>query len=413
MFCRKVFPDHFSGTDGTDSKCPEEGKDLRKTRGGSKDMKKTVVLAAFLLLGGICLTESTLAAGSKRTVFRKNVIIDRDGFGYEAFRLMVPEGWQFRGGVSWNFNRMPPASFTAFTITSPDGGSVMEQLPHIDLFWSDDPNLRMSYSQTGMEIIPPSGAIDFLRNFFIPRFRPNASGISVIDTQTLPELMQRTAEMTRYQLNVFGQISPFQFPYEIRADAARLKMEYSKNGKKIIEDVTASISYMIAYMPSMYGGSVTGITWIPIITTFKAPADEIDEKIKIFKIITDSRKDNPVWAENCLKLAATVTRDQLRNQRAIFDRMRQAGRTQSEIGDMIMDSYQKRNEAYDRIFDNYSEAIRGVDSYVDPINDWKVELPTGYNNAWTDGSDYVFSEDPGFNPNIGSNRNWRQMSRQR
>lgn len=376
-------------------------------------MKKTVALAVVLLLGCICLAEFVFAAGSKRMVFRKHVVIDKEGFGYEAFRLMVPEGWRFQGGISWNFNCVPPASFTAFTITSPDGGSVMEQLRHIDLFWSDDPNLRMSYAQAGMEIIPPAGAVDFLRNFFIPRFRPNASGLSVMDTQTLPELAQQTAEMAQYQMNVFGQISPFQFPFEIRADAARIKMEYSNGGRKIVEDATVSITYMIAYMQSMYGGSVSGITWIPIVSTFQAPGDEINEKIKIFKIITDSRKDNPVWAENCIKLAATVTRDRLRNQRAIFDRMQKAGRTQSEIGDMIMDSYQKRNDAYDRIFDNYSEAIRGVDSYVDPINDWKVELPTGYNNAWTNGNDYVFSDDPGFNPNVGSNLNWEQMSRQR
>jgi hypothetical protein len=36
---------------------------------------------------------------------------------------------------------------------------------------------------------------------------------------------------------------------------------------------------------------------------------------------------------------------------------------------MIMDSYKKRNPAYDRIFDNYREVIRGVEAYVDPIND--------------------------------------------
>ena len=127
----------------------------------------------------------------------------------------------------------------------------------------------------------------------------------------------------------------------------------------------------------------------------------------------DSRKDNPVWGENVLKLSAMITRDQLRHQQAIFNRMQQLSRTQSEIGDMIMDSYQKRNQAYDRIFDNYSQAIRGVDSYTDPINNWKVELPTGYDNAWTNGSDYVITEDPGFNPNIGSTQDWQRMTRQR
>ena len=174
-----------------------------------------------------------------------------------------------------------------------------------------------------------------------------------------------------------------------------------------------AITYMIANLPTMYGGYTTGITWIPIVSAFKAPAKEINTKVRIFKIITDSRKDNPVWAENCIKLSASVTRDKIRQQRAVFNRMQQISKTQSEIGDMIMDSYQKRNDAYDRIFDNYSQAIRGVDSYRDPINDWKIDLPTGYDNAWTNGSEYVVSDDAGFNPNVGSTQNWEQMKRQR
>jgi len=190
-------------------------------------------------------------------------------------------------------------------------------------------------------------------------------------------------------------------------------MEYLQGGKKIVEDVTVAINYVICYLPTMYGGVAPGITWIPTVTSFKAPADEFNDRIRIFKIIADSRKDNPVWAENCIKLAATVTRDQLRHQRAIFNRMQQISKTQSEISDMIVDSYQKRSEAYDRIFDNYSEAIRGVDSYLDPINDRKIELPTGYDNAWTNGSDYIISDDAGFDPNVGSTQNWDRMSRQR
>jgi len=44
---------------------------------------------------------------------------------------------------------------------------------------------------------------------------------------------------------------------------------------------------------------------------------------------------------------------------------------------------------------------------------WNIELPTGYDNAWTNGSDYVFSESQGYNPNISSTGNWTQMTRKR
>jgi hypothetical protein len=376
-------------------------------------MKKSIWCATVLLFALTCSAGIATSAQDQMLAFRKHIVIDRNGFGYEAFRLLVPKGWHFKGGVSWDYNKFPAEVSTAFTITSPDGGSVLEQFPHINLFWSQDQSMQFSYSRAGMEILQPMGAVEFVKNFFIPRFRSKVSSLKIIQTQDLPELAQQTRDLAQLQLNIFGQISPFQFAYELRADAGRLKMEYSLGGNKIVEDVTVAVTYMISYMPAMYGGSVQGISWIPIVTSFRAPEKQIDNRIKIFKIITDSRKDNPVWAENCLKLSATVTRDQLRHQRAIFNRMQQISRTQSEIGDMIMDSYQKRNDAYDRIFDNYSQAIRGVDSYADPINNWKIELPAGYDNAWTNGSDYIISDDPGFNPNVGSTQGWQRMSRQR
>jgi hypothetical protein len=376
-------------------------------------MKKFKCLALFFLFICACSVGITASAQDQMLAFKKHIVIDRDGFGYEAFRLLVPKGWHFKGGVSWDYNKFPPEASTAFTITSPDGESVLEQFPHINLCWSQDPTMQLSFSGTGMEILQPMGAIEFIKNFFIPHFRSNVSDLKLIQAQNLPELAQQTRDLAQVQLNIFGQISPFQFPYEVRAEAGRIKMRYIQGGKKIIEDASVAITYMITYMRTMYGTTISGVTWIPIVTSFKAPAKGIDNRIKTFKIITDSRKDNAVWAENCLKLSATVTRDQLRQQRAIFNRMQQISRTQSEIGDMIMDSYQKRNDAYDRIFDNYSQAIRGVDSYVDPINNWKIELPSGYDNAWTNGSDYIISDDSGFNPNVGSTQDWQRMSRQR
>jgi hypothetical protein len=376
-------------------------------------MVKFICSAVVLLFGLTCLSGIVAATEYQTLTLNKHVVIDHKGFGYEALRLLVPKGWHFKGGVSWDYNRMPPEASIAFTIASPDGGSVLRQFPHINLFWSQDPSMQLSYSQLGVGIQQPMGAIEFLKDFFIPRFCSDVSNLKVVQTQNVPQLAQQSKDLTQLQLNLFGQISPFQFQFEIRAEAARLKMEYLQGGKKIVEDVTVAINYVICYLPNMYGGITPGITWIPTVNSFKAPAHEFNDRIRIFKIIADSRKDNPVWAENCIKLSATVTRDQLRQQRAIFNRMQQISKTQSEISDMIMDSYQKRSQAYDRIFDNYSEAIRGVDSYLDPINDRKIELPTGYDNAWTNGSDYIISDDAGFNPNVGSTQNWERMNRQR
>jgi len=42
-----------------------------------------------------------------------------------------------------------------------------------------------------------------------------------------------------------------------------------------------------------------------------------------------------------------------------------------------------------------------------------MELPGGYRQAWTNSlGEYILSDDPNYNPNIGSNVNWTEMPRQ-
>jgi len=43
-----------------------------------------------------------------------------------------------------------------------------------------------------------------------------------------------------------------------------------------------AITYIIAYLPTMYGGYATGITWIPIVSSFKTPEKELNAKVRIF-----------------------------------------------------------------------------------------------------------------------------------
>jgi len=153
-------------------------------------MKKPICLAVVFLFGITCSAGIAASAQNQTLTLRKHIVIDRNGFGCEAFRLLVPKGWHFKGGVSWDYNKFPPEASTAFTITSLDGGSVFEQFTPINLFWSQDQNMQFSYSRAGMEILQPMGAIEFLKNFFIPHFRSNLSSVKVIQTQNLPRLAQ-------------------------------------------------------------------------------------------------------------------------------------------------------------------------------------------------------------------------------
>jgi hypothetical protein len=133
----------------------------------------------------------------------------------------------------------------------------------------------------------------------------------------------------------------------------------------------------------------------------------------LFQVITESRRDNPNWQLSCTRLSASITRDQISAQNAIFARMQEIHRTQQETSDIIVNSYNQQSATYDHIFQNYDQTIRGVETYSDPTSHSPVELPYGYNDAWTNGTDYIMSSDPGYNPNVGSTQTWQRLNRQR
>ena len=353
------------------------------------------------------------APGGAPLVFRNQVVFDQQGLGLEYLRMLVPKDWGFNGGLTWNFAKNPPEAFLVYTIASPDGNSVIQQFPYANLYWSPDQQLQYSFAQMGSTIMQTMGAIDFLQRAFIPQVRQGGSDIKFLETQPLPAVAQQALAVTNLTLNLFGQISPPNAPYQTRADAGRVKVEYTLNGRRIIEDFTAVVTYFITNSPTLSGMVVPSVSWSPTVVSFRCPAEEMPAKIRLFQIALMSRFDNPVWQVSYTRLCALVTREKLRQQQAIFARYQQIHKTLEECNDIIWQTYQNKSAAQDRMFDSYSQALRGVDTYVDPVNNWNVELPTGYDNAWTNGTDYVFSDSVSFDPNTLSSGNWQKMTRKR
>lgn len=346
-------------------------------------------------------------------VFRNQVIMDQQGLGLEVFRMLVPKDWVFNGGIMWDFAKNPPEGYVAYMIASPDGNSVIQQFPQIHLYWSPDPQSQYSYAQKGTTILQPLGALDFLQRVFIPQARQGVGDLKVVETQPLPGTAQKALAIGNLILGIYGQISPFTSPFERRADAGRVKIEYTANGRRMVEDFTATTSYTISSGVTASGMYAQSVGWSAEVSSFRAPAEEMPRKIRQFQISLYSRFDNPVWQVSYTRLCAIVTREKLRQQQAIFARYQQIHRTLEECNDIIWQTYENRSAAQDRMFDNYSQALRGVDTYVDPVTNRNVDLPTGYDNAWTNGTDYVFSDSANFNPNVISTGNWQRMLRRR
>jgi hypothetical protein len=103
---------------------------------------------------------------------------------------------------------------------------------------------------------------------------------------------------------------------------------------------------------------------------------------------------------------------QIQQIRSIGELSRIISQTSNEISDSMMKSYQERQQVYDRISENFSEYVRGTEHYNNPIEGREVELPGGYNHVWTNASgEYVLTDSPNYNPNVGSNKNWEEIQK--
>ena len=101
--------------------------------------------------------------------------------------------------------------------------------------------------------------------------------------------------------------------------------------------------------------------------------------------------------------------NKLRQQKAIFARYQQIHKTLEECNDIIWQTYQNRSAAQDRMFDSYHQALRGVDRLSTRSTTGMSTFRRAIDKAWTNGTDYVFTDSPSFDPNVISTGNWPLM----
>jgi hypothetical protein len=60
---------------------------------------------------------------------------------------------------------------------------------------------------------------------------------------------------------------------------------------------------------------------------------------------------------------------------------------------------------------DFSNSQLNIETYTSPFDGSTVDLPSGYDNVWTNNlGEYIFSDSQSYNPNLESNLNWQQMT---
>jgi hypothetical protein len=329
--------------------------------------------------------------------------IDKQGIGIEAFRILMPSDWRFEGGVQWVMDNPAMPAVAAFRVTNPKGTEELEIFPNQMFFWTNNQMLLSMFPvgsrYFGSEVRPPVTPTDFIQNILIPRFRGDVSDLRIVEAKQLPELAR--------QLGAGRQTQP---GVSTSADGGKVKIEYQRDGRRMEEEIYAVVESFTFPIQTMYG-VVSNTNWVgDYVFSFRSEKGKLDASSKIFQTMVKSFQLNPQWFSKYSQLTEYLIRNQIRQIQNIGQISRIISQTSNEISDMIMESYEERQAVYDRISTDFSQMIRGVEEYYDPIDERPMELPTGYTRGWTNGlGEYVLSDDPAFDPNIGSNQNWQRM----
>lgn len=337
--------------------------------------------------------------------FKTFSYIDKQGIGLEAFSLLIPEGWKFEGGIRWVLDNPGMPAVAAFKVRNPSGREEFEAFPTQVFFWTNNQMLLSTFpvgaKYFGSEVRPPVAPLDALKGILVPRFRGDAANLRIVQEQELPELAKALGAGMQSAPGVTSS-----------ASAGKIRIEYQKGGVMMEEEMYGVVEEVHFSIPSMYG-TVVNTNWlVEYLFSFKAEKGGLDKKAKLFQTIAYSFRLNPQWFNKYNQFVEYLVQMQIKRINNIGEISRIISRTSNEISDMMRQSYEYRQSVSEKIADNFSQYVRGVDKYHDPVDNKAVELPSGYNNAWTNGlGEYIVSDSPDYNPNIGSTKNWQKMER--
>jgi hypothetical protein len=379
-------------------------------------LKQSVLMG---LLGAVALTglfaSAAAPAEDRYQLMRRVAIVDPGAFGrpVEAASILLPKDWQVEAGVVWTGDIGCPRNGVKLSLKahSPDGTLGFEVFPDYVWNWVDDPQARAytnplaAYGIKGCDTLPPYDAVGYLQNLFMPRWRP---GATLVGVGQVPELVQ--AMQMEFLAMSGGQPSPIKTEF----DVALAAIDTPRAGGTDEEWVLASLVRTVAYLPVLsgmggFGNQMSGNYTTAAVSqcAARAPKGQLERHEKLFEAIYRSYRLNPVWESAVAQHFLTMDRI---NLKGVQDRQRIMRQSQQEIGAMIEQGYFKRQAIMDRSAERQIQALRGVETYIDPITQTRFDLTSGYQGAWTNGlGDYVLSDSTGFNPARELKGNWTAL----
>lgn len=353
------------------------------------------------------------------TKFKDYAVYDVGRGNVEAFRLFVPEGWKFDGGlvVAPQFHMVP--YFGGFGVNAPDGRHV-EFAPLNEFGYSDIQQGQPLQNYLGRPFLRrPARLGEFLK--LVTAIDPDnkKTNIEIVSEEVVPEATERlraqmaSAYAGAQQFNarwaMLGERMTF------NAEVRRVVMRYLEDGKHLESTNFANMSWTEIALPN---GAVKSANWVMSnVYAIGGPIGSDYANDPAIATVVRSLRRNPAW-DALIKQWYQSKKGEIVRQGAVAASAARSGwkntsATQTDdILDISFKGWKKRNEMTSAGQSNLVNSIHERTAYSLPTGQ-SVNLPSFYKHVFTDrqgnyvlhnNSNYDINTDPTFN-----GRDWQPI----
>ncbi len=352
-------------------------------------------------------SKGTVSSGKPEDAlrFRQFSYIDQPGTGLEVFNFLLPVDWQFEGGIIWILDNPAMPATIPFRVYNTKGKDEFEVFANHCYFWTTNLQLLGQFppgsKYFGSKVKLPMKAQNALKKIILPQERKNYPNFQIISESDLPELAEALG--AGKQAQGFGKSE---------ASGAKIRFSYTKNGIDMEEEIYAVVENLTFPVNSMYGTFFNTIWYVNYIFSFKGEKGKLEEQTKNYQTITSSFRLNPNWYAKYSNLIEHLAQEQITIIKSMGEMSRKLSQMSSQMRTDQQTQFENRSSVYDEVAEKFSDNTLGINRYYDPFEERQVELPSGYNHAWCNNNgEYVVTDNPNYNPNVGSNLNWQELEK--
>jgi hypothetical protein len=362
-------------------------------------MKSAALTVIVALASTMCCGAQQLPAAALRVDVVE--ILDATGFARPmvAARALVPSGWRAQGGVQWATRLcQEPATF-AWSASAGDG------MQGIELF----PAQTWAAGSSGSGDCMP-GDYRTMRAYLEAFVRGRVPNARVLDYRPRPDFIETNRAYYDAQVQLVNQSGTGMRAW---ADAGEVLYAFQRNGVDMRAVASAAGMFYGSELPNPLGGAplwtLTGGTH-GVFSAY-APNGQLD--FTKVEAIRKSVKPDTAWLAELFKTKLAIGAENVRatRERAAIIVAGGAAMTQATIAanQMATRNYadvptsngsSSTSATDDRMHRERLEALRGVETYHDPLEGGTVQLDATYDHAWRveNQQSYILTNDPNFNP---------------